>query len=79
MILAPVVLRKNKEEATSEEDQSKAAVYFRAVYVFDQTDTEGKPVSELGCAQGDPSGYTEKLKQFIAERGIQLEYSDSCV
>jgi len=77
MILAPVVLRKNKEEATSEEDQSMAAVYFRAVYVFDQMDTEGKPLSELGSAQGDPAGYTEKLKQFIAERGIQLEYSDT--
>jgi len=77
MILAPVVLRKNKEEATSEEDQSKAAVYFRAVYVFDQMDTEGKPLSELGSAQGDPAGYTEKLKQFVAQRGVQLEYSEA--
>src|SRR5208283_2861286 len=77
MILAPVVLRKEKEEPTSEEGHSKAAVGFRAVYVFDQMDTEGKPLSELGSAQGDPAGYTEKLKQFIAERGIQLEYSDS--
>ena len=77
MILAPVVLRKSKEEATFEEDQSKAAVYFRAVYVFDQMDTEGTPLSELCSAQGDPAGYTEKLKQFIAERGIQLEYSDT--
>jgi antirestriction protein ArdC len=77
MILAPVVLRKSKGEGTSEEDQSKAAVYFRAVYVFDQMDTEGKPLSELGSAQGDPSGYTDKLKQFVAQRGIQLEYSDA--
>jgi antirestriction protein ArdC len=77
MILAPVVLRKSKEEATSEDDQSIAAVYFRAVYVFDQMDTEGKPLSELGSVQGDPAGYTEQLKQFIAERGIQLEYSDA--
>ena len=45
-------------------------MYFRAVYVFDQMDTEGKPLSDLGSAQGDPSGYTEKLKQFIEERGI---------
>ena len=77
MILAPVVLRKSKEEATSEEDHSKAAVGFRVVYVFDQIDTEGKPLCELGSAQGDPSGYTERLKQFIEERGIQLEYSDT--
>ena len=76
MILAPVVVRKNKEEAASEEGPSKAAVYFRAVYVFDQMDTEGKPLSELGSAQGDPAGYTERLKQFVAERGIALEYSD---
>src|SRR5260370_18397817 len=77
MILAPVVLRKSKEETTSEEDDSKAAVAFRVVYVFDQNDTEGKPLCELSCAQGDPSGYTDRLRQFIAERGIQLEYSDA--
>jgi len=77
MILAPVALRKSKDEATPEEDQSKSAVGFRVVYVFDQMDTEGKPLCELGSAQGDPSGYTEKLKQFIAGRGIQLEYSDT--
>jgi len=77
MILAPVVLRKNKEVPTSEEDENKAAVGFRVVYVFDQIDTEGEPISELGSAQGDPAGYTERLKQFIAGRGIQLEYSDT--
>jgi len=75
MILAPVVLRKNKEKATSEEDHGKTTVGFRVVYVFDQIDTEGKSLCELGSAQGDPTGYIEQLKQFIAERGIQLEYS----
>ena len=48
MILAPVVFRKSKEEATSGEDQSTAALGFRVVYVFDQLDTEGKPLCELG-------------------------------
>ena len=42
LILAPVVLRKSKEETTSEEGHTKAAAGFRAVYVFDQIDTEGK-------------------------------------
>jgi hypothetical protein len=77
MILAPVVLPMSKEETTSEEDHSKTALGFRVVYVFDQIDTEGEPLCELGSAQGDPAGYTESLKQFIEERGIQLEYSDS--
>jgi antirestriction protein ArdC len=43
MILAPMVLRKSKEETTSEEDHSKTALGFRVVYVFDQIDTEGEP------------------------------------
>ncbi len=77
MILAPMVLRKSKEETGSEEDHNRTALGFRVVYVFDQIDTEGEPLCELGTAQGDPSGYTEKLKQFIAGRGIQLEYSDT--
>jgi hypothetical protein len=28
-------------------------------------------------AQGDPPGYTKKLKQFVTRHGIQLEYSDT--
>ncbi len=77
LILAPVVLRKSEEETTSEEGHTKAAAGFRAVYVFDQIDTEGKALCELGSTHGDPSGYTERLKQFVAQRGIQLEYSDA--
>jgi N-terminal domain of anti-restriction factor ArdC len=76
MILAPVVYKKSKEDA-SEEEQTQTAVSFRAVYVFDQVDTDGKPLAELSSAEGNPSGYIEKLKQFIAQRGIALEYSDA--
>lgn len=76
MILAPILLRKSKEEVP-EEEQSRTALGFRVVYVFDQAETDGEPLSELGSAQGDPSGYTEKLKQFVAQRGIELEYSDA--
>jgi len=76
MILAPILLRKSKEEV-AEEEQSRTALGFRVVYVFDQVDTEGESLCELSTAQGDPSGYTEKLKQFVAGRGIQLEYSDA--
>jgi len=76
MILAPVVYQKSKEVA-SEGEESQVAVSFRAVYVFDQVDTEGKPLHDLGSAEGDPSGYTERLKTFVAKRGIQLEYSDA--
>lgn len=76
MILAPMVHKMTKKDV-SEEEQEQTAVTFRAVYVFDQVDTDGKPLAELATAEGDPSGYTEKLKQFVAQRGILLEYSDA--
>ena len=75
MILAPIVHKKSKE--AFEEEQGNVAVGFRAVYVFDQADTDGKPLCDLTTAEGDPLGYTEKLMQFIAQRKIQLEYSDA--
>jgi antirestriction protein ArdC len=77
MILAPVVQSKKKEDSSEEEAQNEVAVTFRTVFVFDQRDTDGKPICELESAEGDPSGYTEKLKQFVAQRGIQLEYSEA--
>jgi N-terminal domain of anti-restriction factor ArdC len=76
MILAPIARKKNDEEV-SDEEQTRVTLGFRAVYVFDQADTDGQPLAELASAEGDPSGYTERLKQFVAQRGVQLEYSDS--
>jgi hypothetical protein len=55
MILAPILVRKDKEEVR-EEAQSRPALGFRVVYVFDQADTEGEPLARLASAQGDPSG-----------------------
>jgi hypothetical protein len=62
MILGPVVTRKSKEEALSENEEEKAAVGSRAVFVFDQNDTEGKPIADLGSAQGDPPRLHRKAK-----------------
>jgi hypothetical protein len=47
---------------------------FRAVYVFDQT--EGKKLPSLTEVQGDVSGYRERLVQFVASQGIELNYSE---
>lgn len=76
MIFAPVVHQKSKED-TLEREKSQVPVSYRAVYVFDQADTEGNPLCDLGSAEGDPFAYTERLKQFVALRGIELEYSEA--
>jgi antirestriction protein ArdC len=73
------VLASHRENADhkSTKEKEEGVVGFHAVYVFDVADTDGQPLPELGSAQGDPAGYTERLKQFIAQRGIQFEYSDA--
>lgn len=77
LILAPILLRKETEPDNREAETEKSAIRFRAVYVFDVADTDGTPLPELGNAEGDPSGHTERLKEFIASRGIHLEYSEA--
>ncbi len=77
LILAPVLLRKDAEASDREEGTERPVLHFRAAYVFDVADTDGNALPELGNAEGDPSGHTERLKEFVASRGIQLEYSDA--
>lgn len=77
LVLAPVLRKKAVEEASKEEDSAKVLVGFRAVYVFDLADTDGQPLPGIGETEGNPSGYIERLKAFLSERNIRLEYSDA--
>jgi len=76
LILAPILFRKGTEPDNREAETETSAIRFRAVYVFDVADTDGRPLPGLGNAEGDPSGHTDRLKEFVASRGIQLDYSD---
>jgi antirestriction protein ArdC len=82
LILAPMVGRKGKtvEETTmenGEEKNAQARLYgFRAVYVFDISQTEGKDLPALTEVQGDVSGYRERLLKFVEAQSIELRYSD---
>jgi hypothetical protein len=72
LILAPIFKCRGKEAC---EGEHCGPVAYRGVWVFDVEDTLGDPLPELGKTQGDPSGYTERLKEFICQRnGIQLQY-----
>ena len=75
LILAPIVRRKHENTEQSETDESSTAVYFRAAYVFDISQTDGQPLPEIGSVNGDPRQYRERLGQFVAEHAIALEYS----
>ena len=82
MILAPVIV-KHKDAPTPAEDkpikpeESRRLAGFRTAYVFDVSQTDGKPLPEFAKATGDPQQYTDKLKALVARQGIELTYDDS--
>lgn len=81
LIIAPMRCRKKSDVAqaldikTSDADES--FIRFRAVHVFDVSQTDGQPLPEPVRASGDPAGYTERLKSLVASKAITLEYSPS--
>jgi hypothetical protein len=87
LILAPMVGRKaqRREEISTEIETVNAAeerkaiheLYgFRAVYVFDVEQTEGKELPSLTDVRGDVSGYRERLVDYVESQGIKLSYSE---
>lgn len=49
---------------------------FRAVYVFDISQTEGKELPTLTEVHGDVSGFHERLFEFVQSQGVELNYSE---
>ena len=87
LILAPMVGRKNKRKdeiateiesgnAADERKQEPMLYGFRAVYVFDVSQTEGKDLPTLTEVEGDVSGNRERLFKFVEGLGIELNYSE---
>jgi hypothetical protein len=74
-ILAPLIGEKKTEEGG--ETEEKCLFGFRAAYVFDVSQTDGKPLPEFASVQGDPTEHTARLKAFLTEQGIALHYSDN--
>ena len=75
MILAPVVRKVEPADSCSTEKESRI-FGFRAVYVFDVSQTHGAPLPTIGVAEGEPGEYFFRLEQLVHEQGIALEYSD---
>lgn len=75
LILAPIVRRKPENEEDREEASTSVAG-FRAAYVFDVSQTDGKELPQIGIVQGDPREYRERLRSFADAQGIAVEYSE---
>jgi hypothetical protein len=85
-ILAPCVKRRSFDSESAEPkpdmlakraegDTEGVVVGFRGAYVWDVRQTDGAPVPEPACVNGDPGVFLDRLIQAIADRGIQLTHS----
>jgi len=77
VIIAPLVYK--KETVGSDDNSSNVTEIsgFKAVYVFDISQTDGDELPKFARVQGDPSRYQEMLDNVIFANGITLEYSDT--
>ncbi len=79
-ILAPMIGTKRKKDAEAEQDITKqnvpVLVGFRAVYVFDILQTEGKELPEHASVKGEVGENRDRLIDFIATQGIELEFNE---
>ncbi len=85
LILAPMVgyrgSRQNEIATRAENDSAETKpeprlVGFRAVFVFDVGQTEGKELPNLTEVKGHVGDHLEQLRQFVEGNGIKLFYSD---
>lgn len=74
VIIAPMRI-KAKEQGENGEDAS--ILRFRAAYVFDVSQTDGEPLPEFAHVGGNPNGHTDRLKDFVQQQGITLEYVET--
>jgi hypothetical protein len=82
-ILAPMVGRRSTKDVATDEPSEEASTEgqrtlygFRAVYVFDISQTEGKELPTLTEVNGDVSDYRERLFEFVQAQGVELNYSE---
>ena len=75
-IIAPIFRRHAEDtDQLGGRDDRRDILAFRGAYIFDVSDTDGAPLPALTDARGNPGPYTDRLKAFIAGKGITLEYS----
>ena len=81
-ILAPIVGAKRKLQEEADKDLTRQnvpiLVGFRAAYVFDISQTEGKELPEHARVSGDAGANRDRLIECINAQGIELEF-DECI
>jgi len=84
-ILAPLLRKKkaDEDERSSTEDKpddegetKRILTGFRAVSVFDVSQTDGEELPEIREYEGDPASNLERLEEFAASREIEVIWEE---
>lgn len=75
MIFAPIFRKRADDTSAVPVHAASDVVAYRAVYVWDERQTSGKELPEIGRVTGDPSVYLARLEAFVQASGLQLIYS----
>ena len=75
LILAPIVRKRTENADESSTDEVHRITGFHSVYVWDESQTAGDNLPQIGSVTGDPSVYLERLETFVRTNGIALDYS----
>jgi hypothetical protein len=81
-ILAPMIGNRRKKDKKTSDDPAvtpnPVLVGFRAVYVFDASQTEGEALPEFaGSVTGEVGEYRQRLIDFLISQNIELEFKES--
>jgi hypothetical protein len=79
-ILAPIIGHRRNRDTTQQEQDAKPApmlIGFRAVYVFDLSQTEGKDLPEFEHSIiGEVGEHRDRMIAFLAQQNIKLEFNE---
>jgi hypothetical protein len=79
-ILAPIIGHRRKRDTAEQEQDAKPApmlIGFRAVYVFDLSQTEGADLPEFEHnITGEVGEHRDRMIAFLAQQNIKLEFNE---
>jgi antirestriction protein ArdC len=76
VIIAPMRIRLNDDQAKTEGEQSRPILRFRGVHVFDVSQTDGQELPEPSRVSGDPLHNLAAIKEIVQAKGIELDSND---
>lgn len=76
VIIAPMRIKPKGDAEPAEDDEDRTILRFRAVHVFDISQTDGDPLPEFARVDGDPGSATERIRAMISTHGIKLEITN---